>query len=114
MRPTIPLFNHTPVSPAAAANEVPVTPVLTWTDSNQTNQFVWYLVELSTAANLSADLVVGISSQGTVSLTATPTTGWQFSGWYGSCSGSSPAIDVVMIDNLTCLALFTQISPGAL
>jgi hypothetical protein len=182
------------VSPAAAANEIAVTPVLTWTDSNLTNQFVWYIVELSTAVDFSADLVVGISSQkswsppsralkgetpyswrvtsynlggsvksavstfttapapepgqynlsvmasgsghvatdpavidcptsacsaaftaqGTVSLTATPATGWQFSGWSGSCSGRTPAIDVVMIDNLTCVALFTQISTGAL
>jgi uncharacterized repeat protein (TIGR02543 family) len=177
------------VSPEAAASDVSVTPVLTWTDNNQTNQFVWYIVELSTASTFTADLVIGVSSQkswtppsralkgetpyfwrvtsynlggsvksavatfttapepepgqynlsvmasgsgrvvtdppvidcpsmactaaftakGTVSLTATAATGWQFSGWYGSCSGTNPAINVVMIDNLTCVALFTPI-----
>jgi hypothetical protein len=177
------------VSPAAAATGVSVTPALTWTDSNQPNQFVWYIIELSTATDFTANLVVGSASQktwtppsralkgetpyywrvtsynlggsaksavgtfttavapepgqynlsvmasgngtivstpaaidcptiacnatlaakSTVSLTATPAAGWQFSGWYGTCSSSSATMTVTMIDNLSCMALFTQI-----
>jgi len=49
------------------------------------------------------------SATTSVTLTATPATGWQFAGWYGSCAGLTGPATVTMVDNLQCVALFTQI-----
>jgi YD repeat-containing protein len=43
-----------------------------------------------------------------VNLTATPNTGWDFSGWSGDCSGSS----TIMNANRSCTANFTTSNTG--
>jgi large repetitive protein len=48
----------------------------------------------------------------TVQLTATPATGWQFSNWSGSASGSTNPLTVTMDGNKTITATFTQLPTG--
>lgn len=49
---------------------------------------------------------------GTVALTATPDAGWQFAGWGGDCTGTSPSTDVVMNADKSCQANFSSIAPA--
>lgn len=44
----------------------------------------------------------------TVTLTATPDTGYVFLGWSGSCSGASPSVTLTMDANKTCTAQFSN------
>jgi uncharacterized repeat protein (TIGR02543 family) len=46
----------------------------------------------------------------TVTLTATPASGWSFSGWSGDASGSTNPLQVTMDGNKTITANFTQIT----
>lgn len=46
------------------------------------------------------------SSQALVSLQAFPTTGYEFLGWAGSCSGTSPVMAIVVDRSMTCIAVF--------
>lgn len=43
----------------------------------------------------------------TITITATPASGSQFSGWAGDCSGSSPVTQVMMSAARQCIATFT-------
>ena len=51
---------------------------------------------------------------GTVTLTATPSTGYTFAGWTGDCSscGTNPTCTITMDANKTCSANFTASSGG--
>jgi uncharacterized repeat protein (TIGR02543 family) len=42
-----------------------------------------------------------------ITLTATPTAGWVFSNWMGSCSGTTPTITVKVTSDMYCWAQFT-------
>lgn len=46
-----------------------------------------------------------------VTLTATPATGWNFSGWSGACSGSSSSCVITLDEGKNTAATFTQPSP---
>ena len=47
----------------------------------------------------------------TVQLTATPTSGYQFSSWSGDISSSSPTVNVTMYSNKNVTAIYTKQSP---
>lgn len=44
-----------------------------------------------------------------VTLTAVPTSGWQFAGWSGGASGTSNPLTLTITSNTTVTATFTQI-----
>jgi uncharacterized repeat protein (TIGR02543 family) len=48
------------------------------------------------------------ASGSSVQLTATPSTGWSFSGWSGGTSGTANPLTIVMNDNKAVTATFTQ------
>jgi hypothetical protein len=60
--------------------------------------------------NCGSDCAESYPNGTSVTLTATASTGWQFSGWSGSCSGTGSCI-VNMNSNKNVGATFTQISP---
>jgi Leucine-rich repeat (LRR) protein len=45
----------------------------------------------------------------TVTLTATPNTGYAFSSWGGACSGTTTSVDITLNTNQTCSATFAPI-----
>jgi hypothetical protein len=49
-----------------------------------------------------------------VTLTATPASGWVFGSWGGSCSGTNPTTSVTMNQAHVCTATFTQVSGGTM
>jgi len=54
----------------------------------------------------------GVYNAGTqVTLTATPATGWSFSGWSGDLSGSANPASLTMDGNKTVTAIFIQVPP---
>jgi len=48
------------------------------------------------------------ASGSSVQLTATPSSGWEFSGWSGNAMGSSNPISITVISNMAVTATFTQ------
>ena len=60
--------------------------------------------------NCGSDCAESYPNGTSVTLTATASTGWQFSGWSGSCSGTGSCI-VNMNSNKNVGATFTEISP---
>lgn len=81
------------------------------------------LVFVSCEFSRNYDLRVSINGSGTVSpsggnydadtwvtLTATPSSGWEFSGWSGDASGSNPTTRIVMDSDKVVVANFTEIN----
>lgn len=80
------------------------------------------IINYETASQNQYTLTTAASGQGTVSgagnynpgksvsVSAVPASGWEFSGWSGSVSGNTNPISVVMNSNKTITANFTEIS----
>jgi uncharacterized repeat protein (TIGR02543 family) len=71
-----------------------------------------YTVTVNTSGNGSVTLNPpgGVYSAGTnVTLTATPDSGWQFSGWGGDISGTTNPATITVNSNMTITANFTEI-----
>jgi uncharacterized repeat protein (TIGR02543 family) len=116
--------------------QVTASPVAGWSfdhwvlDGSSTGSANPYTVTMNSGHTLSAvftqstyTLTVSTSGQGSVSkvpsqatyaygssvqLTATPSTGWSFSGWSGGASGTANPLTIVMNDNKAVTATFTQ------
>ncbi len=60
--------------------------------------------------NITLDPTGGTYNEGTVvTLTANPTSGWQFDGWSGDLSGSTNPTTITMDSNKTVTATFTEV-----
>jgi uncharacterized repeat protein (TIGR02543 family) len=116
--------------------QVTASPVTGWSfdhwvlDGSSTGSANPYTVTMNSGHTLGAvftqstyTLTVSTSGQGSVSkvpsqatytygssvqLTATPSTGWSFSGWSGGASGTANPLTIVMNDNKAVTATFTQ------
>jgi uncharacterized repeat protein (TIGR02543 family) len=116
--------------------QVTASPVAGWSfdhwvlDGSSAGSVNPYTVTMNSGHTLGAvftqstyTLTVSTSGQGSVSkvpsqatyaygssvqLTATPSTGWSFSGWSGGASGTANPLTIVMNDNKAVTATFTQ------
>jgi uncharacterized repeat protein (TIGR02543 family) len=61
--------------------------------------------------NCGADCTENYACGTSVTLTAAPASGWNFSGWGGDCSGTSPTCTIIMNAAKSVTATFTQTSP---
>lgn len=72
-----------------------------------------YTLSVSTSGNGSVSPGGGSYDAGsTVTLYATPDSGWEFAGWSGDANGSSPSVQVTMNSNKSVRATFTETSQG--
>ena len=75
-----------------------------------------YTVDVTTAGNGSVSRSPDqptYDAGDTVTLTATPTTGWEFAGWSGDASGTTNPLAITVNADTDIVATFTEVSPTA-
>ena len=91
---------------------VPPLPTLPTGTPDPYNPPTKYNLTVNTIGQGSVTPNGGMYEEGTsVTLTATPASGWQFDGWSGDASGSNNPITIIMNGNKTVTATFSKIPP---